>query len=309
MKKSLSLLLFFIATLLWGMAFVAQKAAAELPTFTLCAIRSGIAAVFLIGVVIAFDKIRKNGRRLFKKNGRPDLTKSELLGGLVTGAILALGTSVQQFGLSIGTSASKAAFITALYVVIVPMISALIGKKPSLNAYIGAIISVVGFYLLCIDDELTVVLSDLLVLACALVFAFHIISVDHFSPKCDGIRMSLVQFAVAFILNLIPALIFELPVDHQLLSANMPSVLYLAICSSGIAYTLQIIAQRDADPTVSSVLLSMESVFGVIGAAIFLHERMSLKEYIGCAVVLFAVILAQIDFKAIGKKRKDDNIT
>lgn len=308
MKKRISLLLFLIATTLWGMAFVAQKAASELPAFTLCAIRCAIASVFLIPVILIFDKLRKNGRSILKSNHLPDITKNELIGGIVTGVFLAAGTAVQQFGINLGTTAGKAAFITALYVVMVPIIASFSGKKPKINVLVGALISVVGFYFLCIKKGTVIEGSDLLVLIGALIFAMHILSVDHFSPKSDGIRMSFVQFAVAFVLNIIPAIIFDMPVDPSLIGSNIMPILYLAICSSGIAYTLQIIAQKDADPTVSSILLSLESVFGVIGAAIFLHERMITREYIGCAIVLFAVFLSQFDiFKARKSKDIDNN--
>ena len=162
-------------------------------------------------------------------------------------------------------------------------------------------LAVIGFYFLCIKPGSTLVTSDLLVLICALIFATHIIAIDHFSPSSDGVRMSMVQFAVAFVVNTILALIFEMPLDTSLVVDRLPAILYLAIGSSGIAYTLQIVGQKDCDPTVASILLSLESVFGVIGAALFLGERMSGREYFGCAVVFVAVILSQLDFKAIGR--------
>lgn len=299
MKKYLSPILFIIATMLWGFAFSAQKAAADLPPFTLGALRSIIAVVFLAAIIPALDKFTKNGRKIITDKKRPDLTKTELIGGLVSGIILAVASAFQQTGLGEGTDAGKAAFITALYVVIVPLISLIFGKRPPVTAYISVPLAVIGFYFLCIKPGSTLVTSDLLVLICALIFATHIIAIDHFSPSSDGVRMSLVQFFVAFLVNTVFALVLEMPLNAPLIADRLPAILYLAIGSSGIAYTLQIVGQKDCDPTVASILLSLESVFGVIGAALFLGERMSGREYFGCAVVFVAVILSQLDFKAI----------
>lgn len=296
--------------MLWGFAFSAQKTASAVPPFTLGAIRSVIAVAFLITVIPLLDKFTKNGRKILNEKKRLDITRTELIGGIVAGIILAVASAFQQSGLGEGTDAGKAAFITALYVVIVPIISLLFGKRPPLNVYISVVIAVVGFYFLCIKSGTTIVFSDLLVLICAMIFALHIIAIDRLSPGCDGVRMSLVQFATAFVINMIFALILEMPLNTSLIIDRMPAILYLAIGSSGIAYTLQIVGQKDCDPTVASILLSLESVFGVIGAALFLDERMTLREYIGCAIVFFAVILSQLDFKLIKvKTTKNDNNT
>ena len=150
----------------------------------------------------------------------------------------------------------------------------------------------------------------MLVLVCAIVFALHIITIDRFSPSCDGVRLSFIQFLVAFILNTVLAFIIDGGVDISDCISVLPSILFLGICSSGIAYTLQILGQKEIDPTVASMILSLESVFGVIGAALFLGERMTLREYIGCAIVFIAVLLAQINPADIKKKlcseRKED---
>ena len=304
MKKYLPPILLIIATMLWGFAFSAQKAASAVPPFTLGALRSVIAVLFLLMVIPLLDKFTKNGRKILNEKKRPDITKTELIGGIVAGLILAVASAFQQSGLGEGTDAGKAAFITALYVVIVPIISLLFGKRPALNVYFGVILAVVGFYFLCIKPGTTLVFSDALVLICALIFATHIIAIDHFSQKSDGVRMSLVQFATASVVNLVLALIFEMPLNASLIGDSALSILYLAICSSGIAYTLQIVGQKDCDPTVASILLSLESVFGVIGAALFLGERMSAREYLGCAIVFAAVLLSQLDFKELSAKFK-----
>ena len=299
MKKKISYLLFIAATVIWGLAFVAQKNATTIPPFAVGALRSGLAVIFLILVIPITDRIYKNGRHLLTRKRIPDITKKELIGGAVLGVILTVASAFQQYGLA-DTDAGKAAFITALYVVIVPIISSLLGKRPSVLAVISIPIAIVGFYLLCVQDGVTFVTSDLLILVCAVIFASHIISVDRLSPGCDGVRMSLVQFTVSFLLNGIISLLIE-QTTPEAIWVVMPSLLFLGIGSSGIAYTLQILGQKEADPTISSVILSLESVFGVIGGALLLGESLSGKEYLGCAIVFLAVILAQLEPQAIKK--------
>ncbi len=245
------------------------------------------------------DKFRKTERHLIQKGKAPDFNKTEIIGGIICGAILTVATAFQQTGLGDGTDAGKAAFITALYVVIVPILTMFSGRLTPINVWISIAIAVVGFYLLCIKENFTIVPSDALVLVCALIFSLHIIAIDRFSPRCDGVRMSCVQFFSAFVFNLIFALIFEGTVPFAEIFDKLPSLLYLGICSSGIAYTLQIVGQGqdNANPSVASIVLSLESVFGVIGGALLLGEVMQPREYVGCAVVFVSVVLSQIEFK------------
>lgn len=306
MKKQLSNLLFLIATVIWGFAFVAQKAAAVIPAFTVGAVRSLFAVIFLLLVIPLTDRLTKNGRNLISREKGLDFNKREIIGGMLLGVILVAASAFQQIGIE-STDAGKAAFITALYVVIVPIFSAFLGKPPGINSIISVPIAVIGFYFLCIKPGASLEASDLLVLLCAIIFACHIITVDRLSPGCDGFRMSCVQFATAFILNLIIALIFEGPISFDGIGGAMPSLLFLGILSSGVGYTFQIVGQKDADPTVAAIILSLESVFGVIGAALILGERMSEREYIGCAVVFVAVLLSQIDIDVIKSKLKKHN--
>lgn len=299
MKKHLSTLLFLTAALLWGLAFSAQKDAGALPAFTIGAVRNIFATLFLLLAIPFLDKFRKTERHLIQKGKAPDFNKTEIIGGIICGAILTVATAFQQTGLGDGTDAGKAAFITALYVVIVPILTMFSGRLTPINVWISIAIAVVGFYLLCIKDNFTIVPSDALVLVCALIFSLHIIAIDRFSPRCDGVRMSCVQFFSAFVFNLIFALIFEGTIPFAEIINKLPSLLYLGICSSGIAYTLQIVGQGqyNANPSVASIVLSLESVFGVIGGALLLGEVMQPREYIGCAVVFVAVVLSQIEFK------------
>lgn len=308
MRKYISSVLFVIAALLWGLAFTAQKKADILSAFTVGAVRNIMATAFLLLVIPLLDRLTKNGRKLISKRRPLDFTKTELIGGAICGTILTAASAFQQTGIAMDTDAGKAAFITALYVLIVPIIYQLFGRHSGLIVWISVGISIVGFYLLCVSESFTILPSDALVLICAVIFALHIIAIDRFSPRCDGVRMSCVQFFTAFILNSVLALIFEGPIRFDLIGASLPSLLYLGICSSGIAYTLQIVGQRDADPTIAPIILSLESVFGVVGGAIILRETMSLREYLGCAIVFAAVVLSQLDIRAIaGRIREKKN--
>lgn len=298
LKKLISPAILLTAAMIWGFAFAAQDAASDVGAFTLGFSRSIIAGIFLIGVVIALDKITNSGRVLFSKKGI-DVNKNELIGGAICGAILAVASAFQQIGINVGTDGGKAAFITALYVVLVPIYALALRKKAPINVWVSIGIAIVGFYLLCIKENLTVAPSDILVVISAMIFPIHILTIDHFSPRCDGVRMSMVQFFVAAVINLIIALIAESPLDFPLVFNNALPILFLGIGSSGIAYTLQIIGQKGVNPAVASIILSLESVFGVIGTALFLGQTLSPREYIGCAVVLAAVVLSQISF---GKK-------
>lgn len=301
MKKRLSYSLLIITTVIWGFAFVAQGAATAIPPFVVGVLRNLLASLFLLAAIPIMDRVTKNGRRLFVPKRIFDFNRYELIGGAILGVIITVATGFQQYGLTAGTDEGKAAFITALYVVFVPIISTILGKKPSLFAIISVPLAIVGSFFLCIKQGFSVELSDLLVLVCALVFAAHIIVVDRFSPRCDGVRMSFIQFAVATVLNLILALIFEkLPEPSAVLSV-MPAILFLGILSSGIGYTLQILGQKGADPTVASMIMSLESVFGVIGAALFMNKFMEPREYIGCGIMLLAILLAQLDLDTIKK--------
>ena len=293
-----------LAAMIWGLSFSAQKSSASLPPFTIGATRSFIASIFLVFVIMVFDKATKNGRRLFSKEKPIDFNRFELIGGAICGAILAFATFFQQTGINAGTDAGKSAFITALYVVLVPIYALFLKKSVPANVWGGIIIAVVGFYFLCIDGEFSIAASDVYVIICALIFPIHILAIDKFSPKCDGIRMSCIQFIVCGIISLILALIAERPFDTSEILSCIGPLLFLGIGSCGIAYTLQIIGQRNVNPATASIILSLESVFGVVGSAIVHSETMSTREYIGCIVVFAAVILSQLDFENF-KKRKN----
>lgn len=294
-----------MAAMIWGFAFVAQSASNEIPPFTIGAVRSLFAAIFLIFTIMLFDAISETGRKLFSREKKIDFNRIELIGGVICGLVLALASFFQQEGINRGTEAGKSAFITALYVVLVPVYALALKKRAPINVWISMPFAVVGFYLLCITESFTIVPSDIFVLICALIFPVHILTIDKFSPMCDGIRMSCIQFFTATVVNSALALILESPINFALIGECILPLLFLGIGSSGIAYTLQIIGQRGTNPAAASILMSLESVFGVIGGAIFLSESMQVREYIGCIVVFAAVILSQLNIDSILKRKNE----
>lgn len=302
-KKLLSVIILLIASIIWGLAFSAQKDASDLGGFTVGAARNLFAVLFLIPILPLMDKISKSGRSIIKDK-RLDFTKSEIIGGIIAGAFMTFATALQQNGIGDGTDAGKAGFITALYVVIVPIYALFFGKKSPIRVWVSVAIAIVGFYLLSVKSDLTIVPSDLLILLCAFVFGAQIMAIDIFSEKCEGIRLSLVQFMSGFVINLIFALIVESPINMEAVGDNILSLLYLGVFSSGIAYTLQVIGQKNMNPGVASILLSLESVFGAIGGAIIFGETMSPREIIGSVIVFSAVILSQLEFPKREKTAK-----
>ena len=286
-KKIISPLLLILAAIIWGAAFVAQKTGGEsIGPFALTASRSFLGGLVLIPVIAL----------LGKKAPQPKIhgTKKDLiLGGVLCGTVLFAATAFQQTGLTNGTDAGKAGFITALYIVLVPVFSIFLGKKTSLKIWLGVIIAVAGLYFLCVSGTMSIAISDLTVLVCALIFAVHILVIDYFSPRVECLKMSCIQFFVCGILSLIAMVIFsEKCTLEALLSALIP-ILYLGIMSSGVAYTLQIVGQRDTDPTLASILMSLESVFAVLSGAIF-GEMLTIREGLGCVLMFGAIIISQL---------------
>ena len=306
-KKAISTVLCTAAAALWGYAFVAQKMLSyELEPFTVGTMRAVIATVTIAIAILVFDAINGKGRRLFSiknKKLKIGINKTELLGGFLCGIILSAASTVQQFGIT-GTDSGKAAFITTLYVVIVPIYSLFFKKKSPPLVWFSIAVAVVGFYLISVKDSFKIEASDMLVFVCSLIFAWHIVVIGILSPKCDGFRISLVQFATMAVITAPISIIAERPSLSAIASSALP-LLYLGIFSSGIAYTFQILGQKYANPAVASVLLSLESVFGVIGGATILGEKMTVREYIGCAIVFVAVVISQLSSDTDNSKTPD----
>ena len=284
-----------LAAFIWGTAFVAQDLCADsIGTFAFNATRYFIAVLALLVVILISDKLKKNKPTLTAQEKKAG-SKQLWLGGLCCGAALAIASNFQQAGLVAGTDAGKAGFITALYVVLVPVFGLFFKRKVSLPTWIAVVLSVVALYLLCIKGDFSLAPGDLLVLVCAVCFAVHILVIDHFTAYCDGVKLSCLQFLFAGIISTICMFIFEDVDFAAILSCALP-LLYVGIFSCGVGYTLQILAQKDSNPTVVTILLSLESVFAVIAGAIILKQQMTVREYIGCAIMFAAVILAQIQF-------------
>ena len=303
-KRAISNILLLITAIIWGSAFVAQKAGTALEPFTYNGIRTFIGGIALLPV-IAFMSGRKSADRAsgqsreLSDNAPTGSKKDLIIGGILCGIILAFGSNLQQIGMDLGTDAGKAGFITALYIVLVPVIGILVGKKIRPIIWVCVLIGAVGFYFLTMAGRSTgfsLEMGDLILLLGAIAFACHILVIDHFSPKVDGVKLSCLQFFVAGGLTIILMFIFESPSLPAILECWFP-ILYAGVISAGIGYTLQIIAQKHAQPSEASLIMSLESVFAVITGAIILHERMSMMELIGCVVIFLAVILSQLPEK------------
>ena len=276
-----------IAAFIWGTAFVAQGAGAKyLPPFAFNTVRSLIAVATLLIVILVFSLIRKTPF-LPPKEQRKDL----FLGGICCGAVLTVASGLQQAGLG-DTDPGKAGFITALYIVLVPIAGIFLKKKAPLTVWASVVLATAGLYFLCIKEGFSIERSDLLVLLCAVAFTAHILVIDHFTQKVDGMRLSCMQFAVVAVLSALISLIGETP-DWKMLPLCTVPLLYTGVLSSGIAYTLQIISQRGANPTVISLLMSLESVFAVLAGLVF-GDQMGGREWLGCGLMLSAVVFAQL---------------
>ena len=291
-----SLLLLLTATI-WGVAFVAQSVGMDyVGGFTFNMARSLIGSAVLLPVIWFMG--RNSSKKAEEKQGsgrRKDL----LWGGLACGILMCLASNFQQFGIKY-TTVGKAGFITACYIVLVPILGLFLKKKCSPFIWLAVAMSVAGLYLLCITDGFSIGKGDILVLICAVLFSFHILVIDYYSPKVDGVKLSCIQFLVCGILSGIPALIFEKPEMCAVLTAWQP-ILYAGVMSCGVAYTLQIIGQKNMNPTVASLILSLESCISVLAGWVILGQQLSAREIAGCVIMFAAIILAQLPQKEKAK--------
>lgn len=298
MKKGIgSSLALLIAAAIWGFAFVAQRVGMKyIGPFTFNAIRFAIGAISLIPLIIFYNN------KSIKKKIKSSKNNNGLLGGVVIGIVLFLAASFQQVGL-VSTPAGKAAFITGLYIVFVPIFGLLLKQHIKINSWIGAIIAVIGLYFLCVTDKLNISYSDMLELASALLFAVHILLIDYFSEKVSVLKIAFFQFITCAILSFITAAFTEYITASGILQALIP-ILYGGICSVGVAYTLQIVGQKNVEPSHAAIILSMEAVFATIGGFIILKERLGIKGSIGCLLMFTGMILSQLK----GHTQKDVEI-
>ena len=300
----------FLTAMIWGAAFVAQSVSMDyIGPFTFICLRSVIGGLFLIPVIMVIDNIRKkrrsesvktasdNGINSFQKMQAEEeklswKNKRLLESGIVCGIFLFLANCFQQTGIQY-TTVGKAGFITTLYIIIVPFMGLFLKKKIGINIWISAVIAAVGMYFLCITESFSIGAGDRLVLMCSVVFSVHILVIDHFSPKADGVVISCVQFFTAGVIASVLMLLFEHPSVSAVIAAAAP-ILYAGVMSCGIGYTLQVVAQNGVDPTVASLLLSLESVFSVLAGWMLLGQKLSGRELFGCVLVFAAVLLVQI---------------
>lgn len=288
-------LILILVSILWGLAFVFQnKAIAYMDAFTLNGIRCLIAAIFLIPVILIKAKVKKE--KVFNENKKQ--RKDLIISSILCGVFLCVAVNVQQFGMSLYPSdaavSGRSGFITALYVVFVPILSLFLKKKLRFNMIISVVLATVGMYFLCFSRGIDkIYIGDLIVLISAFGFSLQILCVDHFS-SVDGVKLSFFEFIICGVLSLILMFIFEKPDINNILKALGP-ILYLSIVSSGIGYTLQIIGQQySKNPTLDSIIMAFESVFAVLGGALILKQHLSDVEVVGCIIMFIAIIFAQL---------------
>ncbi len=319
MKKSLfSNLLLLLAAVVWGLAFTSQKMAAEhIPPFSVNSARFLVGGLFLIPVIFLFDRLSANGRCLlrFRRKNPIDITRRELIAGVICGCILFLAAGLQQVSLTSDyVGPGKASFLTALYVCFVPVIGLFFRKVAPLNVWLSVAIAVCGAYLLTSGGigGFNLTGYDVLLLCSAFCFAVHIVAIDHLVPHTDAIRVSMIQFLVAGLLGIIPALLADphiapIPTGADILAA-LPSIIFLGVVSGGVGYTAQMLGQKmSGTPTISSLIMSLESIVGLLGGVILLDERMTGYQFGGCAAILFAVVFSQLPlrewYRALKAKR------
>lgn len=286
-------MLLLLTAAIWGFAFVAQRVGSQyVGAFTFNGIRFALGSISLIPLIIYFNKRKKSDS---SNGGNAEVNhRKSIFPGVLLGITLYTGATLQQIGI-IYTTAGKAGFITGLYVVFVPIIGIFLKHKIEKNSWIGVIIAVVGLYLLSVNENLSISYGDLLEVIGAIFWAIHILTIDYFSNKMDALKLSCVQFATCSFFSLITALIFEHITVSGISQALVP-ILYGGFLSVGVAYTLQVVAQKNAKPSHVAIILSMESVFGAIGGALVLGESMSSRGYIGCILILGGILVSQIRF-------------
>ncbi len=302
-KALISSLLLTIAAFIWGTAFVAQsEGLKEIGNFTFLCLRSCLAVVVLTPVSLAIMKRNKKviGNGPHNEN-KTFFSKKLIIGGLLCGSSVCLASLVQQYGIMY-SSVGKAGFLTTLYILIVPLLGLLFKRKVKPILWVCIVIATCGMYFLCVTEAGRISIGDILLILCAFLFAVQIMIVDHYVQTVDGVRLSLVQFFVSAVISAIGMFAFEQP-DPQAISRAWFSVFYAGVMSSGIAFTLQIVAQKNLNPTVASLLMSLESVFAALAGAFF-GERLTGNEIFGCALVFAAIILAQLPVEKLIKTNK-----
>ncbi|MCP1101792.1 drug/metabolite transporter (DMT)-like permease [Aequitasia blattaphilus] len=286
-----------LVSFIWGTSFVAQSMGMEyLEPFTFNGVRCLIGGVVLIPCIWLINRLTGNGSGVEKEKYKK---KDLYIGGIACGVLLFLASSLQQIGIQY-TTAGKSGFITAFYIVMVPVLGIFLKKAVGIKVWLGVALALCGLYFLCINEALTINKGDILTLVCALVFSLHIMVIDYFSPKVEGVKMSCIQFFVAGVLSLPFMFLFETP---KLLNMglSMGSLLYAGVLSCGVAYTLQIIGQKNMNPAIASLILSMEACFSVLAGWLVLKETLTIREGLGCIFMFGAILLAQFPERKVEK--------
>ena len=303
MKKGIGICELVLTALIWGVAFVAQSVGMDyIGPFTFNCVRFFIGGIVLIPLILFRSRKmeeEKNSTAFLQKR------KNTIIGGVLCGVLLCSASSFQQFGI-MQTSVGKAGFITALYIIIVPLLGIFLHKRVTLLMGISALTAVCGFYLLCISGQLRINRGDLLVLICAFVFSLHILVIDRYSTRGDCVTISCIQFFTSAIISGLCMMIFEKPLLMNIIAAYIP-LLYAGVLSCGVAYTLQIVGQKNMDPTVASLILCLESVFSALAGWVILGQKLSSRELVGCILVFLAVILANLQGQLPLKRKKADH--
>lgn len=301
-KKVKGNFMLLLTAIIWGSAFVAQvKGMDHVGPFTFNSVRNFV-ATFSLMIVIFFlgNNLSSSEKNTSSKKSSKEERSILIKGGIYCGIILFIASFFQQSGVQY-TTAGKAGFITTLYIVIVPILGLFIGKKVDKKIWFCVLVAAVGLYMLSIKGNFEVGKGDTLIFICAIFFSLHILVIDYFSPQVDGVKMSCIQFFVCGSLNTIAMIFFENPSISDIKMALAP-ILYAGILSSGVGYTLQIVAQKDTDPTIASLILSLESVFAVLAGSIILSEVLSSREKIGCVLIFIAIIIAQMPSNLMSNK-------
>lgn len=282
-----------LTALIWGVAFVAQSEGMNyVGGFTFNACRFIVGGVVLIPCIFFLRRVNGDQWAQLTRAEQAQRRKTGIIGGICCGVFICLGSTLQQFGIA-QTTVGKAGFITSLYIIIVPILGLFLRKKVGLNIWVSVGIAAAGMYLLCITEGFAISRGDFLVFLCAIGFSLHILVIDYFSPKADGVVISCIQFFTAGIISSVFMFLFERPTWDAVAAAWAP-VLYAGVMSCGVGYTLQVVAQKDVEPTIASLIMSLESVFSLLAGWVLLGQKMSPKELSGCVLVFGAIVLAQV---------------
>lgn len=280
-----------LTAFIWGTAFVAQSVGMDyLGPFSFNGVRNFIGGIALLPCIVLLNRLEGK-----KQKAEEGAKRNLVIGGIACGLCLFAASSLQQIGIQY-TTTGKAGFITACYIVMVPLFGIFLKKKIGWKVWIAVVLAVVGLYFLCLTESFTIGKGDIFIFACAIIYALHILVIDYFSPKTDGVKMSCIQFFVCGIASLIPMFVLETPTIEGIMASMVP-LLYAGVLSSGVAYTLQIIGQKNVNPAVASLLLSLESCFAVLAGWVVLGQKLSMRESLGCILMFAAIILAQLPEK------------